>query len=149
TYYARVKANAYAILSLVGYVQVGSTVTAATPQFTYQWTGVTNTTWTVSTNWSPSGPPGRNDIVIIDTNSVNQPVLDATTTVYAIYLSTTGLYNSTFTINNPLTVTSTFTVGAMGLVTHSTNSNVEVIKSSITASYMVLIGTMDVTAKGY
>ena len=113
---------------------------------------MTNTTWTVGTNWTPTGPPTANDAVIIDTNSANQPIISTPTAIYYLYIATSGVYSSTLTVNYPLTVSSGVIVGAKGVITSSANSTTalgELYKSSVTANYMIINGTISVTGKGY
>ena len=102
---------------------------------------MTNTTWTVGTNWSPTGPPTPNDVVIIDTNSANQPIISSATSIYYLYIATSGVYSSTLTVNYPLTVSSGVIVGANGVITSSANSTTalgELYKSSVTANFMLI-----------
>ena len=153
TYYARVVPNAYAITTILpnNYAVIGSTVVGTGVVVgTMTWTGVTNTTWSVASNWSPScAAPGPNNTVIIDTNSANQPTLNSTTTIYALYIATSGVYGSTMTMTAPLTVSSGVTVGAMGVITHPANSTTQVYISSIAANYMTVTGQINVTGDGY
>ena len=118
-------------------------------QATYYWTGVTNTTWTVSTNWSPAGPPDVAGIVVIDTNAANQPILYSSTTVYSLYIATSGVYGSTMTMQAALIVSSGVTVGSKGVITHTANSSSQLYISSITANYMTINGLINAAAKGY
>lgn len=37
----------------------------------YTWTGTTNSSWTVSTNWSPNGIPGTSDSITINTTTTS------------------------------------------------------------------------------
>ena len=119
---------------------------------TYTWTGVTNTTWTVGTNWTPTGPPTSSDAVIIDTNSANQPIISTPIAIYSLYIATSGVYGSTLTVNYPLTVSSGVIVGTKGVITSSANSTTalgELYKSSVTANFMTINGMINVTNKGY
>ena len=155
TYYLRVRPSGYAIETGIpnNWAILGSTCTIAGPTINmYSWTGVSNTTWTVGTNWSPTGPPGTNDVVIIDTNSANQPIISTPTAIYFLYIATSGVYGSTLTINYPLTVSSGVIVGSKGVITSSANSTTalgELYKSTITANFMTINGKIDMTAKGY
>ena len=154
TYYLRVRPSGYAIEFGIpnNWAILGSTCTAAVAATTYTWTGVTNTTWTVGTNWSPTGPPTPIDVVIIDTNSANQPIISSPTAIYYIYIATSGVNGSTLTVNYPLTVSSGVIVGAKGVITSSANSTTalgEVYKSSVTANFMTISGKIDVSQKGY
>ena len=155
TYYLRVRPSGYAIEFGIpnNWAILGSTCTVAGPtSSTYTWTGVTNTTWTVGTNWSPTGPPGINDVVIIDTNSANQPIISSPAAIYYLYIATSGVYSSTLTVNYPLTVSSGVIVGNTGVITSSANSTTalgELYKSSVTANYMIVNGTVTVAGKGY
>ena len=116
---------------------------------TYHWTGATSQTWTVASNWDLNSTPGPLDTVVIDTNSANQPVLTTTTTIYALYIATSGVYSSTMTTAASLTVSSGVIVGAKGAITHPANSSAQVYVSSITANYMTISGTVTAAGMGY
>lgn len=72
-----------------------------------------------------------------------------TATINSLSIAPSGVYGSTLTMQNPLTVISTVTVGAKGVITHSANSVSEVYKSSITANSMTIAGLINVTGNGY
>jgi len=146
TYYVRTGALNWN--SVPNYVSAGSTQTL---QVSLHWTGQTNSSWTVAGNWDGNIVPGTFDIVIIDTNSANQPVLDSTSTIYALYIASSGVFGSTLTLRAPLTVSSGVIVGAQGVITHPVNpaGTSEVYIGSITANFMVLSGMISVSGKGF
>ncbi|HWD86765.1 MAG TPA: YDG domain-containing protein [Mucilaginibacter sp.] len=76
----------------------------------YTWNGNTSTTWSTSTNWTPSGTPTSTDDVIIPGSTARAPTVTATTTVNTIAF--TG--NNTITINSAvdLITNSGFTVNS-------------------------------------
>lgn len=45
--------------------------------YTKTWTGLTNTDWSLDSNWSPAGVPTVNDCVVIP-NAINDPVVSGT-----------------------------------------------------------------------
>ena len=47
----------------------------------FSWTGATNSIWSNSTNWSPSGPPSADDTAVFNSAFSNQPNLIADTIV--------------------------------------------------------------------
>jgi hypothetical protein len=129
-----------------------STATAsAPPPVNYYWTGATNSTWTLAGNWSPSGPPGTNDIAIVDTNSVNQPIISTNDviSIYSLYIATTGVYGSTLTVNGTINCSSFVWVNSRGVITHSTNTTTELYKSTITAAEMQIDGVINVSGRGF
>ena len=135
TYFLR--AGAVNWNSVANYVSLGSTRTLSFGT-TFYWTGVTNTTWTVASNWSPTAVPGPTDIVVIDTGAANQPVLWSTTSIYSLYIATSGAHTSSLTDNFPLTVSSGVIVGSQGTIYHTFNTTTELFRSSITASFMII-----------
>src|SRR5262249_28658839 len=64
--------------------------------------------------------PGSLDYVIIDTNSLNQPILNTTTTIYGLFISTSNVYRSTLTVTYPLTVTGDANLGPKAVFISST-----------------------------
>src|SRR4029077_11611535 len=61
-----------------------------------------------------------------------------------------GVYGSTLTMQNPLTVSSNVTVGQLGVITQTGGSTTtELYKSSITANVMTISGMIYVTGAGY
>ena len=113
---------------------------------TYYWTGMTSTVWTVNTNWNPNGVPGPLDTVVIDTNSANQPVLNTTATVYAVYIATSGVYRSTFTISEPLTVSSGVIVGTKGVMVSSITQQIQITGNLTVQSGGLLTHTQNLSS---
>ena len=52
------------------------TLCSVKAQTTYTWIGETSTSWSESSNWSPTGVPDTVDHVIIQTGSTHDPLLD-------------------------------------------------------------------------
>ena len=61
----------------------------------FSWTGATNTTWSTSTNWSPSGPPTGNDTAVFNSAFSNQPNLTANTVVGTLLMTDSVAQNVT------------------------------------------------------
>lgn len=61
------------------------------------WTGAISTQWTNAGNWSCGTVPNSNDDVLIPGNSINQPILNISTSVRTVTILPTGVLN---TINN-------------------------------------------------
>ncbi|NVO04204.1 MAG: hypothetical protein HXX09_16040, partial [Bacteroidetes bacterium] len=64
----------------------------------YTWTGTTNTTWNLATNWSPAGIPGAADNATI-VSTANQPVLSANTSIKNFTLTSGTLNLNGFALN--------------------------------------------------
>jgi fibronectin-binding autotransporter adhesin len=62
----------------------------------FSWTGATNTTWSVSTNWGPAGPPGAADTALFNSAFSNQPnVIAGTVAVGELHMATGVAQNVT------------------------------------------------------
>jgi len=66
-------------------------------RFRNVWTGAQNNQWMNSANWSCGAIPGQYDDVYIPGNTINQPVLNTSTSVRTVTIYPTGALN---TINN-------------------------------------------------
>ena len=53
----------------------------------FSWTGATNSIWSNSANWSPSGPPGATDVALFDGSFSNQPNVITTTAVGTLWMT--------------------------------------------------------------
>ena len=87
-----------------------------------QWTGASDTDWSNSANWSPSGVPGTGDCVIIpDTRAINKPIINSNITAYSIIVNDYGI----LTVNSGkvLTVSKEIIVDAGGSFIFENNSS--------------------------
>ena len=68
---------------------------------TFSWTGATNTTWSNSTNWSPSvgAPPGGTDTALFDGTFSNQPNVTTTTAIGTLWMTDSVGQNVTLSSN--------------------------------------------------
>ena len=65
----------------------------------FSWTGATNTTWSTSTNWSPSGPPGGLDTAEFNSSFTNQPNVTTTTAIGTLWMTDSVGQNVTLSSN--------------------------------------------------
>ena len=61
----------------------------------FSWTGATNTTWSMSTNWSPAGPPGASDTALFNSAFSNQPNVIAASRGRRMHMATGAAQNVT------------------------------------------------------
>ena len=54
----------------------------------FVWTGIANSTWITTNNWTPSGPPGPGDTALFDQAFLNQPNLTVGSTVGTVHMAT-------------------------------------------------------------
>jgi hypothetical protein len=96
----------------------GATITTGT---VYDWIGTQSTgLWATSTNWSPTGVPGSNDMarIGISQSYTYSPIVASSATVGTVQIgpkkgiNSFGLYSVTLTVNQPLTVNNAFTVSS-------------------------------------
>jgi len=61
------------------------------------WNGITNTSWTETTNWTPNNAPSATSIIIIPdaTTTPNDPILPASSTISTIAIRSAAILNST------------------------------------------------------
>ena len=95
----------------------------------YTWTGVTNSTWNTTTNWTNSTVvPSGAQVTVATTGS--QPVLPGTITVGGLFLNagtTLNIGNNTLIIGGPVTGT--------GTITGSANSNITINDAAGTINF--------------
>ena len=82
----------------------------------YTWNGSSDSLWSNSTNWTPSGIPGTGDIVTINTGNPRYPLLDANCTISNLTMGTGSQLNMN---GFSLTTSSDFTISG----TASLNTN--------------------------
>ncbi len=99
----------------INYVANGDVTNTVAPPassgIVYDWQGGTSTNWTVSSNWSPVGVPGENDVARIGVVNygANQPLLNSgTSNVGNVIIGTTKA--SVITINGTLNILSALTI---------------------------------------
>jgi len=61
----------------------------------FSWTGVLNSTWITSGNWTPGGPPGPGDTAVFNQAFLNQPNLTVGSTVGTLWMTTGVVQNVT------------------------------------------------------
>ncbi len=132
----------------------------------YTWTGTTDSLWTTSSNWTPSGVPTSNDNVTIGTSTRN-PFLTANQTVNNFTENNSGTLNingKTFQINgiasfnggSILSSGSTGSIIAQGATTTfgtsttsmTINPDITVTSSIITSTATTFNGTTSLTKVG-
>jgi hypothetical protein len=65
----------------------------------FSWTGVLNSTWSTSGNWSPGGPPGPGDTALFNGAFSNQPNLTVGSTVGTLWMTDPVAQNVTISAN--------------------------------------------------
>ena len=111
---------------------------------TKTWVPTAGGAWTTSANWSPSGAPAANDIVIISSNQ--SAAITAVPTISLTTLTISGNCNLTpASAGNTLTVTGTFSVSAgitLSLGTNGSNTRLNLTLGS--ACVGSVLGTLNV-----
>jgi len=88
----------------------------------FSWTGATNTTWSTSTNWSPSGPPTGTDTAAFNSSFSNQPNVTAATTVGSLLMTDPVAQNVTISNTGGGSVLTINGIAGTGILINNTNA---------------------------
>lgn len=111
------------------------------------WTGAASSNFMDAANWSPAVKPGTNSEIYIDGG---QPVLSEQLTIARLAIGETAA--STLTLDAPLSVRTYVDVMPNGVITHSSNINVEAYKVIMDVGQDFRVhagGQINVDGRGY
>jgi hypothetical protein len=115
------------------------------------WTGATNTSWNIASNWTSGVPGAAVDAIIGDANFTGafQPTVNANGTCKSLTIGS-GSIASTLTITRNLTVSGNVTIGSNGTILHNTASRTITLKGNWTNSgtYSATVSSALVTFSG-
>ncbi len=114
------------------------------------WDGSESTDFAASNNWTQALAPCATNLLLIDGNGANAPIISSSTTVARMIVSMTE--TSVLTVNTNLTITGDLTILSGGTLTHGDNSTDETHKLNLSVEDDLLIefgGSIDVNGKGF
>jgi autotransporter-associated beta strand protein len=98
----------------------------------FSWTGVLNSTWFTSGNWTPGGPPGPGDTAVFNQAFLNQPNLTVGSTVGTLHMATGVIQNVTLSANPGATLNiSGLGIVGTGILIDNTNAATLTISATL------------------
>ena len=98
----------------------------------FVWTGVLNSTWITSGNWTPGGPPGVADTALFNSVFLNQPNLTVGSTVGTLHMATGVTQNVTISGTGGATLSlSALSMLGTGILVDNTNAFTLTITANI------------------
>lgn len=137
---------------LIVFLLIG--LTGYNAQTTYTWTGATNTSFTTSSNWSPSGPPTAGDHALFTSSGVGNCVFDDPLTTSLTNMTITSGYTGSvdasagFVITNYIQDGGTFIAPSTDMYVSGNFSHSGGVFTHNSGNVNFLVGTVGTTISG-